>query len=142
VQARAAAHAGLDIALLAASLETFCGREARLVERFYALFFGRHPDVRALFGEHGISEREEMIRETLASVLALALAEPWLGENLTAMGRSHAEYGVEGPMYDAFVDCMLDALEDVAGPDWAPGSREAWHGALGQITETMRRAAS
>ena len=111
-----------------------------LVLRFYALFFARHPEVCELFGEHAVSEREEMIRETLASVVAYLEDEPWLEGNLEAMGRSHAEYGVEGPMYDAFVLCMLDSLEEVAGRDWKPGCREAWRTALEHLAGSMRRA--
>ena len=111
-----------------------------LVLRFYSLFFARHPEVCELFGEHAVSEREEMIRETLASVVAYLEDEPWLEGNLEAMGRSHAEYGVEGPMYDAFVLCMLDSLEEVAGRDWKPGCREAWRAALEHLAGSMRRA--
>jgi len=126
--------------LLLASLEILSGREPRIVERFYGLFFARHPEVRKLFGEHGISEREEMIRETFTCVLAHLDDEAWLGDNLEAMGRSHEEYGVEGPMYDWFADSMLDTLEEVSGPDWQPGCREAWRTALERLTDTMRRA--
>ena len=126
--------------LLMGSLERLSGRESRLVERFYELFFARHPEICELFGEHGISEREEMIRETLASVLAHLEGEPWLADNLEAMGKSHGEYGVEGPMYDWFVDCMLDTLEEVHGDGWNSEYREAWRAALEYLTDTMRRA--
>jgi hemoglobin-like flavoprotein len=131
-----------DVGLLLESLESLSlpGKEPMLVERFFDLFFERHPEVRELFGEHGVNEKEEMIRETLASVFAWAEDEPWLDGNLEAMGRSHAEYGVEDAMYDAFVDTMLDALEEVAGPDWKDGCREAWRAALERITGAMRRA--
>lgn len=129
-----------DRDLLMSSLETLAGRESGLVDRFYELFFSRHPEVCELFGEHGISEREEMIRETLGSVVAHLEDESWLDDNLEAMGKSHQEYGVEGRMYDWFVDCMLDTLEEVAGPEWKPGCREVWRGALERVTATMRRA--
>ena len=64
--------------LLIASLESLSGRESMIVDCFYRLFFARHPEVRELFGEHGISEREEMVRETFASLVALLEGEPWL----------------------------------------------------------------
>jgi hemoglobin-like flavoprotein len=129
-----------DAALLLASLESLSGREEEIALRFYPLFFERHPEVRELFGEHGVSEREEMIRETLASVLAHVDGEPWLVENLEAMGRSHGEYGVEPAMYDAYVACLLDVLEEAAGPDWTPGCSEAWRAALESVTAVMRQA--
>ena len=126
--------------LLCESLERLSSREPVLVTRFYELFFERHPEVRALFGEHGLSEREEMMRETLVSVVAYIEREPWLEINLEAMGKSHAEYGVEAPMYDWFVDCMLDALEQVSGADWRVEYDPAWRSALGFLTDVMRAA--
>lgn len=127
-------------AILLESLAELAGRESRLQEAFYALFFQRHPEVRELFGEHSLSEQEEMIRETLTSVLALLEGEPWLAGNLDAMGRSHAEYGVEDWMYDAFLACMLDALEAVAGDGWDAAQRDAWSHALERVTRLMRQA--
>ena len=129
-----------DPALLLASLERLAGHEPHLVQCFFELFFGRHPEVRELFGEHGISEQEEMIRETLASVLAHLDDEPWLDGNLEAMGKSHREYGVEDPMYDDFLACMLEALARVTGDEWDHRRAEAWRRALERLTDVMRRA--
>jgi hemoglobin-like flavoprotein len=129
-----------DAVLLGESLEALAGREPEIVEHFYDLFFERHPDVRPLFGEHSISEREEMVRETLSSVLADADEEPWLDENLVAMGRSHAEYGVEARSYPDFVAAMLDTLDHLEVPGWDSGIRAAWERALVRITDVMRQA--
>lgn len=129
-----------DARLIVASLEALSGRESQMLEHFYDLFFERHPEVRPLFGEHGLNEREEMLRETLVSVLAHAEDEPWLDENLKAMGRSHAEYGVEGHSYPDFVAAMLDTLDHVAAPGWCVATRAAWGRALGRVSETMRRS--
>jgi hemoglobin-like flavoprotein len=126
--------------ILLASLDRLAGREQQLMECFYALFFGRHPELRGLFGEHSISEQEEMIRETLASVVAHLHDEPWLDGNLEAMGKSHHEYGVEDPMYDWFLECMLDALGQVAGGDWDGSCTSAWRSALERLTGVMREA--
>jgi hemoglobin-like flavoprotein len=154
--------AGSDLVL--SSLDLLSGLESRVVERFYPLFFARHPEVCPLFGEHGISEREEMIRETFACVLAHLEGESWLDDNLEAMGKSHDEYGVEGPMYQWFVDSMLDTLEEVLAPErlddqsgtpgqsgapgqsgypgqsWTSEHRKAWSEVLGRLADTMRRA--
>jgi len=135
-----AAEAPDDAELLHESLGALSGHEAEIVERLFDLFFERHPEVRELFGEHSINEREEMVRETLVSVLAHAEDEPWIDDNLIAMGRSHAEYGVEGRSYPDFVASMLDTLDEVAAPGWSPEVRAAWERALGRITDVMRRA--
>ena len=126
--------------LLCEGLEGLSGREPLLVARFYELFFERHPEVRGLFGVHGLSEQEEMVRETLVSVVAYIEREPWLEINLEAMGKSHSEYGVEAPMYDWFVECMLDALKQVSGTGWRVDYDPAWRSALGLLTDIMRAA--
>ena len=131
-----------EAALLTRSLERLAGHETQLMTRFYDRFFERHPDVVPLFGEHGLNEREEMLRETLASVCAHAEDEPWLDENLSAMGRSHAEYGVEDAMYPGFVEAMLDTLAEIVGSDWSSATCAAWRSALERLTSTMRRAAA
>jgi hemoglobin-like flavoprotein len=125
---------------LLASLERLSGREPRLVEEFYGLFFERYPEVTELFGKHSLSEQEEMVRETLVSVVAYVENEPWLQINLEAMGKSHSEYGVEDHMYDWMVQCLLDALERVLGADWRDEYEPAWRSALGYVTDTMRAA--
>ena len=125
---------------LLASLERLSGRESELVQQFYTLFFERHPEVTPLFGKHSVSEQEEMVRETLVSMVALVENEPWLQTNLEAMGKSHAEYGVEDRMYDWMVECMLDAVERILGADCRDQYVSAWRSALGYLTDVMRAA--
>jgi hemoglobin-like flavoprotein len=89
--------------------------EKALVDRFYDRFFERNPEVVPLFGAHALAEREEMIHETLNSLLAFCDDEPWLEGNLQALGSSHAEYGVTKEMYPAFVSAMLATVREVLG---------------------------
>jgi hemoglobin-like flavoprotein len=135
-------EAEAESTLLIRSLEALAGREKRLMVRFYEVFFERCPEVVPLFGEHGENEREEMLRETLNSVLAHAEDEPWLDENLRAMGRSHAEYGVTDADYPQFVDALLDTLAEVSASDWDDATRMAWRSALERLTGVMRHAAA
>jgi hemoglobin-like flavoprotein len=104
-----------DCRQLPVILERLAEQEAKLTERFYEVFFELRPDSLPLFGVHSISEREEMIRETLRSLYAWAEGEPWLGDNLDALGRSHWEYGVTADMYPSFVDAMLECVRELLG---------------------------
>ena len=79
------------------------------------IFFDLRPDTRPLFGVHALSEREEMMRETLRSLYAWVEGEPWLESNLEALGRSHWEYGVTADMYGSYVDSMLACGTEVLG---------------------------
>jgi hypothetical protein len=117
-------------------LETLAAQEGKLTEALYPLFFERRPDAKPLFGVHAIAEREEMIRETLRSLLALAEGESWLAGNLEALGRSHFEYGVTGDMYGDFVDAFVE----VAAPGLDEAKREVLRRGLARIADSMRRA--
>ncbi len=124
-----------SLALLEA-LETLAAREGKITEAIYPLFFDRRPDARPLFGVHALAEREEMIRETLRSLLALAEGESWLAGNLEALGRSHFEYGVTGDMYGDFVDAFVE----VSAPGLDDARREVLRRGLSRIADSMRRA--
>ena len=117
-------------------LEALSDSESKIADRIYPIFFDRRPDARPLFGVHAIAEREEMIRETLRSLLALAEAGPHLAANLEALGRSHFEYGVTGDMYPDFVEAFVD----VAAPGLADEAREVLRRGLTSIADAMRRA--
>lgn len=117
-------------------LAFLAAHEARIAARLYPHFFERRPDAHPLFGVHAIAEREEMIRETFRSLLALAEGEPWLAANLEALGRSHFEYGVTGDMYGDFVDVFVEVAAD--GLDSA--RRGVLRRGLTRISDALRRA--
>jgi hypothetical protein len=117
-------------------LEALAAQEGKLTEALYPRFFERRPDAKPLFGVHAIAEREEMIHETLRSLLALSEGEAWLAGNLEALGRSHFEYGVTGDMYGDFVDAFVE----VAGPGFEDAGRAVLRRGLERIADSMRRA--
>lgn len=123
-------------------LEILCTREheAALVERFYERFFERNPEVVSLFGEYALAEREEMIQETLKSLLAACEGASWLEANLEALGKSHAEYGVEAAMYPAFVAVFLETLREILGERFPPDAETHFGEMLEGICGVMSAA--
>jgi len=122
------------------SLAQLSGREAQLADRVFDRFFLGHPEIAGLFGRESLSEREEMVRETLVCALAHIEGEPWLIGNLEAMGASHQEYGVRDEMYVWWVDCMLAALAEMFAADWDRAMAIAWRSVLEALCEPMRAA--
>lgn len=114
-------------------LELVSECEAVVVDRFYARFFERNPEVVPLFGVYALAEREEMMKETLKSVLAGCEGEPWLEGNLVALGASHAEYGVTAEMYPAFVSAFLETLREILGDRLSPEAEKGF----GEMLETV-----
>ena len=112
--------------------------ETKFGERFYEIFFKLRPDARPLFGVHSIPEQEEMTRETLRSLHAWSEGEPWLRDNLLALGRSHWEYGVTADMYDSFVDAMLACARATLAGSFDATRVDALREALVGVTRPMR----
>ena len=119
------------------ALEVIAEGEARFTERFYEIFFERRPDTRPLFGLYSLSEQEEMMRETLRSLHALAEGETWLKGNLSALGASHEEYGVTGDMYPAYVDAMLECAKELMGDVLDADAQQALRSGLDSVTSVM-----
>jgi len=126
------------------ALSRLSEHEEAFTESLYARFFALRPDAAELFGEYSISEREEMVRETFRCLLAWLEGEPWLDANLRALGRSHAEYGVEDEMYPPFVEALIESARSVtdAVPEESldASTLALLRGAAEQIVSTMRAA--
>jgi len=129
-----------DQAELLRALEKVGAQEHAFTEAFYELFFERRPDTLPLFGVHSIPEREEMMRETLHSLVALKEAEPWLEGNLLALGDSHAEYGVTADMYDAYCEVFVDTAHQILGDHLKDRELEALRIAVFEVARLMRKA--
>lgn len=125
---------------LSGILEKLAECESAFTERFYEIFFQRRPDTVPLFGVYAISEREEMMRETLRSLHAWLESEAWLEANLIALGRSHAEYGVTSDMYAAYVDAMIECATELIGAEFGEAQRSSLRTALEAVVEPMRQA--
>jgi len=139
-EARASVPSLDDQATLTRGLEQIGAHENAFTEAFYALFFERRPDTLALFGVHSISEREEMMRETLHSLFAVNEGEPWLRGNLLALGESHAEYGVTADMYDSYCEVFVDTAQKMLGDDLKDRELKALRDAIFEVARLMREA--
>lgn len=116
------------------------GLEQALCERFYPRFFADCPEAVPLFGVHAIAEREEMVQETLRSLLARCEDASWLDENLRALGASHAEYGVAAEMYPIYVSSFLATLREILGEELCGPTETALRGLLAGICGVMCEA--
>lgn len=132
----------LDPEALARALVEIASAEARFTERFYELFFDRRPDARPLFGPYSLAEQEEMMGETLRSLLALGEGADWLDGNLVALGQSHWEYGVTNDMYVDFVDVLVECGHEILGASLDDEAIAALRRAAHDITARMAGAAT
>jgi len=129
-----------EVALALDMLFGISEHEVELAERFYEVFFERLPEVVPLFGEYALAEREEMVGETLKSILGRCEEAPWLEANLVALGASHWEYGVTSEMYPVFVRSFVDTVAEILGPRYDEAAGKAFEQVLQEVCGIMQRA--
>lgn len=83
-----------------------------------------------------------MLTEMLVKVMDHLEDEPWLVQQLGALGARHRDYGVTAEMYDFVGASLLEALREVAGSDWSPACESAWSEAYTAIARLMQSPAS
>ena len=140
VQPTAAALDGAAAGAVFDLLDALTGAELEFVDLFYQRLFARFPDVRSLFGEYSLSEQREMVLETFRSILGWIDEEPWVDENLAALGSSHAEYGVEAALYGPFVDLFVEVAAEVLGSDGESAGLDSLRVALEFVSNAMSAA--
>ena len=95
----------------------------QLTDRFYEIFFERYPEARALFDETRMPTQAVM----LSSALMVAKQSPDspLGtqQYLRVLGTRHARKDVPRELYPAFIEILLEALEEFHGKDWSATPR-------------------
>jgi len=129
------------VALLAASFANIQARGAEFADRFYAKLFAAHPGVRAMFPQDMTAQKEKLLL-SLQAVVA-HLSDP--GANLRRLqdlGKRHVSYGARPEHYPLVVAAMIEAMRDVAGPEWNPAIEQEWRRALTLVSEVMMRASS
>ncbi|HLV22069.1 MAG TPA: globin domain-containing protein [Polyangiaceae bacterium] len=131
----------LNVQLLRDSFSLVVEREPQVTSRFYKILFERYPQARPLFSSKAIEHQEKMLRDMLVAVVDHLEDEPWLKEQLAALGEKHVDYGVTPEMYGWVGACLLQALQEAAGADWSPEIEKAWADAYGAIASIMQAGA-
>lgn len=103
---------------------------------FYKHLFELEPDLRAMFPDDLVAQRNKLIDELLMIVDCLGRL-PALAARTTELGRRHVDYGVEPHHYDLVLDALLFALDEQLAEAMTPEATKAWRHAYHLIAETM-----
>ena len=107
---------------------------------FYEHLFEIDSGAARLFGHVDMPSQRQKLAQSLA-VVVHALDDPdRLLPALAALGKRHANYGVEDRHFDSVGDALLWALSDALGEAFTPAVREAWAEAYAIVASVMRRA--
>lgn len=119
------------------SVDRILAEGTTLTDRFYELFFERHPEARVLFEKTHMSAQSVM----LSAALMVSKHHPGYPlatrQYLNLLGTRHARKGVRRDLYPAFQDILLVALEEFHGADWSDGLSRQWREAVESAIQLM-----
>lgn len=127
----------MDADLLRSTFETVIEREPTMTQRFYEILFLRYPAVKPLFGGNSTRAQQEMLQKALVAVIDNLDDAAWLSSTLSAMGRTHADYGVTREMFAWVGDALLATLAEILRDEWSPEVEATWKEAYGVISDLM-----
>jgi|KBSSwiStaDraftv2_1062776.scaffolds.fasta_scaffold98840_1 hemoglobin-like flavoprotein len=132
----------MDVALLRSSFTGLQPSADALARRFYARLFATYPQVRPMFQATDFAEQRRKLMASVAAVVAMVDRPEALEPVLAAMGRQHAELGVQPQHYDYVGASMLAAMADECGDAWTPELSRTWDAALRYVSARMLAAQS
>jgi hemoglobin-like flavoprotein len=103
---------------------------------FYRRLFELDPTLRPLFKGNMEEQGRKLMDMLGVAVKGLDRMEA-LSPALSAMGRRHAEYGVNERDYETVGEALLWTLEQGLGPNFTPEVREAWTTLYKWVADTM-----
>jgi hemoglobin-like flavoprotein len=115
-------------------------RPDALAHQFYEELFRLAPHTRSLFAGTGMNAQGRKFIDMLSMVVD-ALDDPeTLEQQLTELGRKHANYGVKLRDYPVVGDALLLTLAKELGSAMTPETRAAWAEAYDIVSSIMVRA--
>ena len=129
-----------QILLVRDSWSAVAASSATFTTIFYNRLFEIDDSAARLFADADMPSQ----RKKLAQVLAItinALDNPdTLLPAVAALGKRHAEYGVEDHHFDSVGEAMIGSLGDLLGDRFTPAVQGAWLEAYTLVAAVMRRA--
>lgn len=108
----------------------------KLAANFYARMFLAEPQLRELFPVGMDTQRNRLLSAIVHAVQTVDNPDA-LGEFLTALGRDHRKFHVLPEHYDVVGRCLIEALREYCGEQWAPEYEQAWRDAYTAISGVM-----
>jgi hemoglobin-like flavoprotein len=128
---------GLNVQLLRDTFAAVSPNADDLARHFYQTLFERYPAVRPLFANARFDEQKKKLIRSLALIVRNLEKADYLKAYLGGLGQMHVAYGALEAHYPAVGECLLVALEKVAGSAWNDEIKQAWTEAYGVVAQMM-----
>ncbi len=121
-----------------ASLKRCLGTPSFLKD-FYDRFMASSEEIREKFRNTDFERQNRVLADSLYLMAVASQAGPgsYAWRQLKRIARRHQELGIGGPMYDVWLDCLLQAA-GTHDPQFSPALESAWRATLIPGIERMR----
>ncbi|MFF0437201.1 globin domain-containing protein [Streptomyces sp. NPDC004327] len=109
---------------------------ADLIDRLYAVMFGRHPYLRQLFPDAMEFQQAHLERAFWFMIDGLDRPDE-LAESFARLGRDHRRLGVLPVHYEVFEASLVEALRGLAGGAWSTEAERAWVRMVRHVSAAM-----
>jgi len=122
-------------------IESFerCRAQTTFMDRFYELFLASSPEIAAKFRDSDLERQKEALLESLQSMLLVREMGGLVKGHLKRVADSHSRHqrDIQGPLYDLWEDCLLQAIGE-HDPQFDAELENKWRQALRPGIEFMR----
>lgn len=115
----------------ARALEDFSGSK-----RFYAHFFRRAPEKRAMFRDD-IAGQGMKFMGTLKTIISVLDDPAAMQGQIGDLAAGHRAMGVKPRDYDPMLEALLDTFREILGDEFTPDAEAAWRVAYAEIASSM-----
>jgi methyl-accepting chemotaxis protein len=108
---------------------------------FYARLFATAPTVRPLF-PRGMETQKKMLLSALVLLRRSLRNLDEIVPTLHDLGARHVAYGARPEYYPVVGAALIEAMAEIAGPDWSPEYEQAWSAAFDVVAGAMLAGAA
>jgi len=129
-----------EIRLVKQSWRTLRAIDSAIVgDLFYSKLFMANPSLRNMFPKK-MDEQYRKLMDMLSVIIARLDRMDELNDDIAAMARRHAQYGVRPAHYKLVGNALLWTLRQGLGQDWTLDVEQAWTKCYSNLADTMMRA--
>jgi hemoglobin-like flavoprotein len=129
-----------QILLVRSSWPFIAANADALTLHFYAHLFEIDNSAAQLFAGVDMMSQRKKVAQALAVVVKVLDDPDQLLPAVAALGKRHANYGVEHHHFDSIAEALIAALAAILGPRFTPPLQAAWTEAYALVASIMRRA--
>ena len=124
------------IDLIQSSFERAYRDKAKIATLFYRNLFEAMPEARAMFHQD-MQVQRQMFASILVMIVKLLNQPEAMRGVARKLAQAHARFNVSREQFDRAGEALVEAMEEVGGDQFSPGTAEAWREAMQVLFDCM-----